>query len=269
MKILYCCTIWGQKMGSWDDFFAQITEQGYEGVETDLPLASEREAFAAGLQKYNLKFIAQHWETADTDFEIHRQKFAQRLRELAALKPLFINSHTGKDFFSWEQNCSLLELAEKIAADTGVAIVHETHRSRFAYAAHATKPYLDKFPGLRLTLDISHWCAVAESLLGNQPDAVELAIQRTAHIHTRIGFEQGPQVADPSLPEYEDALQFHLSCWDKVVALYKKNNEEMLTITPEFGPLPYMPHGQAAEKQWQNNLYMMNLLKNRYQLNQS
>jgi sugar phosphate isomerase/epimerase len=265
-KILYCCTTWGQKTSNWDDFFAKVVAHGYDGVETGLPVAAEREAFAAGLQKYGLKFIAQHWETTDTAIEVHRQKYAQRLQELAALKPLFINSHTGKDFFSWEQNCSLLELAEKIAADTGVPVVHETHRSRFAYAAHATKPYLDKLPGLRLTLDISHWCAVAESLLDNQPDAVELAVRHTAHIHARVGFEQGPQVADPSLPEYNDA--FHLNCWDKVVALHKKNGRALLTITPEFGPLPYLPHGQPPEKQWQNNLYMMNLLKNRYQLNQ-
>jgi sugar phosphate isomerase/epimerase len=264
MRILFFCTTWGQKKTGWDDFFAAIAAQGYHGLETGLPAKEEREAFREGLEKYDLKFIAQHWETADAAIGPHRQKYEEHLRKLAALKPLFINSHTGKDFFNEEQNGSLLDIAERVTQDTGVQIVHETHRSRFAYAAHVTREYLRKRPSLKLTLDVSHWCAVAESLLHDQQEALELAIKHTAHIHARVGFEQGPQVADPSLPEYAEALDFHLRCWDSVVA---NHGNEVLTITPEFGPLPYMPPGQPENIQWQNNLYIMNLLKIRYQLN--
>lgn len=266
MRILYFCTTWGQRTGEWHEFFANIAGYGYQGVETDLPVEGERNEFMEGLDKYGLKFIAQHWETTDAVIELHQEKYEQRLRKLAALKPLFINSHTGKDFFNWEQNNSLLDIAEKVTQDTGIRVVHETHRSRFAYAAHSTMQYLHKRPALQLTLDVSHWCAVAESLLQDQHEAVETAIKHTAHIHARVGFAQGPQVADPSLPEYAEALAFHLNCWDKVVANHKN---EVLTITPEFGPLPYMPPNQPEDQQWQNNLYMMNLLKNRYQLSQS
>lgn len=266
MRILFFCTTWGQKKSGWNDFFAAIAAQGYQGVETGLPVEEERTEFMEGLDTYNLEFIAQHWETADAAIEPHRQKYEARLRELAALKPLFINSHTGKDFFSYAQNSSLLDIAERVTQDTGIEVVHETHRSRFAYAAHVTREYLHKRPALQLALDVSHWCAVAESLLQDQQEALELAIRHTAHIHARIGFEQGPQVADPSLPEYAEALDFHLRCWDRVVANHKN---EVLTITPEFGPRPYMPPGQPEDRQWQNNLYIMNLLKNRYQLNQS
>lgn len=266
MRLLYFCTTWGQKQNSWNNFFSRIISHGYHGVETDLPAEGERNEFMEGLDKYGLKFIAQHWETTDVNQQLHQEQYEERLRKLAALKPLFINSHTGRDFFSWEQNCRLLDTAQKIAEETGVRIVHETHRSRFAYAAHITEQFLNKRPELQLTLDVSHWCAVAESLLLDQSEAVNLAIKHTAHIHARIGFEQGPQVADPSLPEYAEALAFHLSCWDKVVENYKG---EVLTITPEFGPKPYMPHNMPQDQQWQNNLYMMNLLKNRYQLNQS
>jgi len=266
MKILYFCTTWGQKMSGWQDFFASVVANGYQGVEADLPVDGERKEFMEGLDQYGLKFIAQHWETMDTDLQLHQANYEERLRKLAALKPLFINSHTGRDFFSHEQNCDLLDIAEKVTRDTGIQIVHETHRGRFAYAAHVTPQFLHEHPELRLTLDVSHWCAVAESLLQDQPEAIDLAIKHTTHIHARVGFPQGPQVADPSLPEYAEALAFHLNCWDKVVENYKG---DILTITPEFGPIPYMPHQLPQERQWQNNLYIMNLLKNRYQLNQS
>jgi len=253
-------------MSGWQDFFAGAVANGYQGVETDLPAEGERDEFMEGLDQYGLKFIAQHWETADADPQLHKANYEERLRSLSELKPLFINSHTGRDFFSHEQNCGVLDIAEKVTRDTGIKIVHETHRSRFAYAAHVTRQFLQERPELRLTLDVSHWCAVAESLLQDQPEAIDLAIKHTAHIHARVGFPQGPQVADPSILEYADALAFHLNCWDKVVENYKG---EVLTITPEFGPVPYMPPNQSPDKQSQNNLYIMDLLKNRYQLNQS
>lgn len=259
MEILYFCTTWGQKKGNWNDFFNQIVSEGYHGVETDLPVDEETEEFMDGLDKYGLKFIAQHWETTDATIELHQQKYEERLRKLAVLKPLFINSHTGRDFFTDVQNCSLLDIAEKVTQDTGVRIVHETHRGRFSYAAHVTLAYLQKRPALQLTLDISHWCVVAESLLQDQSEAVEMAIKHTAHLHARVGFAEGPQVADPALPAYQEALSFHLTCWDRVIA-----NHETITITPEFGPLPYMPPNQPDDQQWQNNLYLMNLLKTRF-----
>lgn len=267
MDILFFCTTWGQKAGSWEAFFASIVAQGYDGVETGIPVPEEKEMFFEGLHKYGLRFIGQHWETADANIGLHRDQYEQQLRDLAALKPLFINSHTGKDFFTKAQNNSLLEIAGKVSLETGIPVVHETHRGRFAFAAHVTAEYLNAFPDLRLTLDVSHWCVVAESLLQDQREVLDLAIERTAHIHARVGFEQGPQVWDPELPEYHEALNFHLKCWDKVIANHKKTGKDMLSITPEFGPFPYLSLEQASAQQCLHNLYMMNLLKTRYQLN--
>lgn len=264
MEIVYCCTTWGQKKSTWDEFFEMIAASGYNGVETDLPPARETADFLNGLEKYGLKYIAQHWETITGDFNVHKQDYVRRLHQLADLKPLFINSHTGKDHFSVAQNCELIELAAEIEGLTKVPVVHETHRGRFAYAAHATASYLDLLPNLRLTLDVSHWCNVAESLLHDQEKAVERAILHTGHIHARVGFEQGPQVFDPADAASAQALNFHLKCWDSVVEKYRGTPHKALTITTEFGPSPYMPGHQPEGKQWGYNLYMLKLLKNRY-----
>ena len=168
---------------------------------------------------------------------------------------------------TFEQNKKLISLAEDVAKETGVAIIHETHRGKFSFAAHITKQYLQNIPGLRITLDISHWCNTAESLLHDQQEAVDLAISRTDHIHARVGFAQGPQIPDPRDPEWNDALQFHLQCWDKVIEL-KKSNGQPVTITPEFGPFPYMMNlpftKQPVSDQWDINEHMMDLLRERY-----
>jgi len=123
------------------------------------------------------------------------------------------------------------------------------------FAAHVTKKYLEVNPHLNITLDISHWVAVAESYLEDQVEAVSLAISRTRHIHSRVGYPEGPQIPDPRLPEWEEAVSRHLSWWNNVVEQY--NGNEALTITTEFGPFPYLTHNYS---QWDINVYMKEFL---------
>ncbi len=78
------------------------------------------------------------------------------------------------------------------------------------YAAHVTKQYIEKYPELKLTLDISHWCNVHESLLQDQQDTVNKALDRTEHIHARIGHQEGPQVNDPRAPEWDEVVKLIL-----------------------------------------------------------
>lgn len=158
----------------------------------------------------------------------------------------------------------------QVVKETGIPIVHETHRGKFSFALHITRQYLEKIPDLELGLDLSHWCNVAESLMQDQLVALALALVRTRHIHARVGYTEGPQIIDPRLPEWEETMNFHLSCWDKVYENFKMMNREYLTITPEFGPYPYMIHlpftQMPVANQWDINLYMKDLLKERYKL---
>lgn len=270
MKLLFFCPRWGQEHISWNDFFQKVKAAGYDGIEASLPFDEEaKEEILEGLEKHRLLFIGQHWETVERHFELHCAEYEKRLRHLAAAKPLFINTQTGKDYYSFGQNATLLSLASKVAKETGVPVVHETHRGKFSFAAHITKTYLEQMPHLKLTLDISHWCAVAETLLHDQTETVDLAISRTAHIHARVGHTQGPQITDPRAPESKEALAFHLDCWGKVIALKKNAGEASCTITPEFGAPPYLPlfpyTQQPIVDQWQINVFMMELLRKCYE----
>jgi sugar phosphate isomerase/epimerase len=269
MEIAFFCPRWGQSKLGWDDFAGKVKQWGYDGVETDLPEShEEREAMFNALDKNGLLFIGQHWETIEPDFELHAKQYAERIQRLADAKPLFINSQTGKDYFSFEQNEQLIHHASGIAAATGVPVYHETHRGKFSFAAHITKAYLQRLPQLEITLDISHWCAVAETFLHDQQEAVQLAISRTNHIHARVGFTQGPQVNDPRAPEWKEALEFHLRSWDAVVEQHRSKGTTMLTFTTEFGPYPYMPQNPYTQHpladQWELNVHMKTLLTNRY-----
>ena len=272
MEVLFFCPRWGHAHVPWPVFARRVKDAGYDGVETDVPVdEKERGAMLDVLSANDLLLIAQHWETVTPDFDAHLAAYVERLLRMAAVKPLCINSQTGRDFFPMEQNLRLIAAAAEIAAATGIPVYHETHRGKFSFAAHITAAYLEKVPGLQLTLDLSHWVAVSESLLREQLPAVSMAIMRTRHIHARVGHTQGPQVTDPRAPEWEEELNIHLAYWDEVYHMNRKAGAAQLTITPEFGPAPYMPllpyTRQPVASQWEINNYMRSLLSSRYNHN--
>jgi sugar phosphate isomerase/epimerase len=272
MELLFFCPRWGCENIAWDDFFSQVKVAGYDGVEMGFPFTlseSEKEEIKNGLKKYELQVIGQHWQTVEKDFSTHQEVFKEHLYSLASLNPLFINSQTGKDYYSMEQNLLLFEIANEIFKETGVETLHETHRGKWSFAAHITQQYLQKAPELKIALDISHWCNVAESLLDDQEEAVQAAIAHTHHLHARVGFNEGPQVIDPRSPENEIILNKHLQWWDSIIALKKQQQVNAFTITPEYGAPPYqqvMPYtGEFLGNQWEINCWMKDLLKSRYQ----
>lgn len=271
MRFKFFCPRWGSEEVSWDLFCQKVRDEGYDGVEYGIPndvAIGELDGAWNTFQKYDLEVIPQHYGTYDADFSRHFDNYAGWLEMVRPYKALKIDSQTGKDYFSFEQNKKLIEHAAHHSGLSGVEVFHETHRNKFTFAAHITFDYLSRIPDLRITLDASHWVNVAESFLEDQQEAMDLAIARTEHIHARVGYPEGPQVPDPAAPEWNEALQHHLLWWDKVIERKAAERDALVTITPEFGPYPYMVHLPYSQDpisdQWANNVYMMNLLKQRH-----
>lgn len=263
-------TNWGFS-GGMDAFCAKAKAAGYDGVELWWPgtADAQKEMFDA-LNKHGLEvgFLA---GGSDKDPVRHFDQFSRMVDGAAyqaVQRPLYINCHSGRDFFSMQDNGKFIDHTTAVAAATGITICHESHRSRMLFAAHIAKQFLLAYPHLRMTLDISHWCNVHESLLQDQDETVELALSRTDHIHARIGHSEGPQVNDPRAPEWADAVKRHLSWWDTVVQKKISDGSNRLTILTEFGPpnyLPALPYTlQPVANQWEINEYMMQLLRKRY-----
>lgn len=265
MRLELYYPLWGSEMTPLPEFCEKLVNAGYHGVEAFVPdRGVDGEEFCKTLEEHGLKFIAQHALTLEPDFQKHREIHTARLRRLAALRPEFLSSQTGRDYFSFEQNRELLGIADEISAETGVPIIHETHRGRFSFAAHAVRPYLEALPELKLTLDISHWCVVSESLLEDQEDAVTLALSRTEHLHARVGAPQTPQIIDPRSPLRQSEVIRHLGWWRRVAERQAKENRERMTVTVEFGPLPYTTvhpkSGKPLLEQWEANMAIRDLL---------
>jgi len=267
LKIL--ATNWGYD-GSMDSFCAKAKKEGYDGIENWWPdEKKEQDEMFAALKKYGLEvgFLYGAWQSDPAEHLAHFKKVMDTIAKQNTQAPLYINLHSGRDYFSFDDNSKFIDYTNTLAKETGLLICHETHRGRMLYAAHVTKAFIQKYPQLKLTLDISHWCNVHESLLDDQASTVDLALERTEHIHARIGYAEGPQVNDPRAPEWEGTVKQHFAWWDKVVERKKRNGERMTFLT-EFGPplyMPTLPHTlQAVSDQWAINVHMLQLLRKRY-----
>ena len=275
MNIKFFCPRWGAEHIEWESFLQRVKEAGYSGIEW-FPYAEKGDYLKVVklLEKYELEFtiVMAVIERID-NFNDYLKEFEKQLLDLATIKtenksPLIITAQTGREYFTEQQVDECLLCCSNVSKTTGIPIHQETHRNKWAYAAHEVYRQLKRHPDLVLTLDVSHWFCVSESYLQDQQPAVDLAIAHANHIHARIGHIEGPQVWEPAAAEYAEALNEHLKIWDKWVLKMKESAATYCTITPEFGPPPYLVFanrkGSPFDEQWRLNLWMKDLLEKRY-----
>ncbi len=273
MTINYIRTFWGSEALSAKEFLATTIEQGYDGVEINFPndvdfvaeFLSELTSIRNTINN-DFIFIAQQvleQKTETTEEYIARMK--ERLHFLVGLQPNAINSHTGKDYYDFETNCAILEITEEISRNSGIPIWHEIHRGRFSFHLKTLLTYTEKYPDLQLIADFSHFCVVSESDLSDQQDLFVQLFPKIKHIHARVGFEQSPQVTNPFAPEWGKYLDQYVTWWKGIIQLKQQLKHSELSITPEFGPYPYMPQMPFTKEpladQIQLNLDMKNYLQ--------
>ncbi|MGK4569156.1 sugar phosphate isomerase/epimerase [Flavobacterium sp. 3HN19-14] len=272
MEINYCCTHWGSEAKDPMDFLTELVKDGYSELEINLsPGNFDDVKFFDKLEALrslnNFSFIAQQvLGAADETTKDYIKRMKERLIYLMDFQPDFINSHTGKDFYSFNDNCRIIDEAENIAAKFGIPIRHETHRGRFSFHLCTLIPYLKKFPQMQLTADFSHWCCVSESMLEDQSEKLQQVIPHIGHLHARVGSEQSAQAGHPFAPEWKNHLDVFTNWWKEIIIYKQSNHEQLFTITPEFGPAPYMPEipfsRQPLSMQWEINLMIKGHLQN-------
>ncbi len=271
MKVIIFNTNWGFE-GSVFDFCKKTKEAGYDGIEIWLPEKKELKEFYEAVQKYELQFgfLIGGSSSNAADHRIEFEKALVTACDSIVQKPLYINCHSGKDFFLFNENEKMIALTIEKEIKSGIEILHETHRGRMCYTAPITKLFLEKHKHMQVTLDISHWTNVHESMLDDQKETIDYVISRTGHIHARIGHEESPQVNDPRAPEWKSHLEKHFAWWDKVVSHREVSGKKHISFLTEFGPATYMPTlpytCQPVANQWDINVFMKNQIRERYSL---
>jgi len=269
MQILYTKSKWEM----WEDplpaFLDRAAADGFDGSELYLRTLSEKpDKISAMHEERGLLLIAQVLTEGRTADEHIRS-----LHEMVGLAldcgPRMINFHAGRDIFTFDDNVRIFEHIIMMGEQAGIPFVVETHRGRPTFSAVDTRLYLNVLPELMLTADFSHWMVVHESDLSDQPENVDAAVSRSLHIHARVGYEEGPQIPDPSDPAWAEYIDRHVTIWRQIVRERAAAGATELTITPEFGPPDYMHTapftGEPVADAWEANVFMMKLLKTRLQ----
>ena len=126
MNLQFVCTYWGQEQLDAEIFFQRVLNEQYAGIEINFPESTEFiPRFLNKLEEVrktreNFSFIAQQvLPPLSESVNDYIKRMSDRLKRLAALAPDFINSHTGKDYFSFDDNCRSIETVLSISKQSG------------------------------------------------------------------------------------------------------------------------------------------------------
>jgi len=238
----------------WETAFPKIRAAGYAGIESGLPQPGDEARFRDLLAAHQFAFIAQIFTTG-ADVQAHVTSFRSQLARAATFAPVLVNCHGGRDAWTAAEGQQFYAAALTVEREAPVAVAHETHRGRILYNPWIARDLLQRFPDLKLSCDFSHWVCVAERLLTTEGEIVALAAERALHVHARVGYEEGPQVPDPRMPQFAAHLAAHEAWWDMVWDSQAARGMTVTTLTPEFGPPLYqhtlppdgVPVGDLAE----------------------
>ena len=212
MKLLILCTQWGSEHLPAEDFFAKVKEAGYDGIDTWLPEDSnERKKFISLLDEYKLKIVSHQHQAKGNNIEEYCKSLEYYLNLSMECNPLLINSHSGRDYFSLDEQLKVIDTVEEFSVKHNIVVAHETHRGRIGYSPYNAMELFKQRPAMKITADFSHWTCVTESWLENSAAIMEEAIKRTRHIHARVGFTQGPQIPDPRHAAWQEPVNFFLN----------------------------------------------------------
>ncbi|HVU13302.1 MAG TPA: hypothetical protein VHD90_18620 [Phototrophicaceae bacterium] len=238
MELAVFRALWGMT-GAIEAQIEQIAEGGYDGVEGFIG-ASFLSAgeFTRLVEKNKLKLIM-------AGGVARKEELESTLKQIAEYGPIKIGLQGGRDSMTHDEGKAFYEEALRVEQQIGIPVSHETHRGRPLVTPWDTAFYLREFPTLKLVGDYSHWVNVCERLPDDQQEALDVANSRVFHIHARVGYEEGPQVPDPSAPEYAPHLAWHEKQWKAIIAARKQAGNALMTVTPEYGPPGYLhtlPH---------------------------
>jgi sugar phosphate isomerase/epimerase len=244
MKLNMVRHLWGS-VGDPIELAKKYAGLGYTAIESPFHGSDDKNAeFAKVVQGLGMSWVAMAFTGGDS-VQAHFDSFKQQIETGHKLGSTYMTAHTGSDAFSLAQSREFYGKVVEWEKSCPTSVGHETHRGRVFFNPWVTRDLLGEFPQLKLCTDLSHWVCVAERMLPDCGDIIKLVARHTAHIHARVGFEEGPQVPDPSAAEYQYAVDAHIGWWKTIFTVQKSLGKTAITVTPEFGPQRYMhsiPH---------------------------
>jgi hypothetical protein len=268
MDLVLVRNLWGLQddPSRYHEALPEVAEAGYDAVACPVQLLPDGDEFAEALAATGLEYIPQLF-TFGSSVADHVDMFRDGLARAVTFHPRQVICQASRD--AWDHDTALGFFAEllSIEFDLGSPVLHETHRGRYLFTPWNTERLLGELDDLKVAADLSHWTCVTESLRMDESWLTAVA-GRARHIDARVGWEEGPQVADPSADAYADHLATFERWWDTIWAAQVEGGTRAFTIAPEYGPPPYLPldphSGEPAVPLGDTVAWMAARLRDRY-----
>lgn len=162
----------------------------------------------------------------------------------------------------------LIEGWQHLAEDAGVAMHFETHRDRMTTDLFFTLRLLDRFPGLRLTGDLSHYLVGREFAWPVSDEAHRLMHRVLDHcwaLHGRVASREQIQV-QLSFAHQQHWLALFMGWWEYGFRQWRRKAppDAALTFLCELGPREYAmtgPDGYELSDRWEEARLLMRLVR--------
>jgi hypothetical protein len=232
----------GDREWTVEEKFEQIAKAGFTGIFGGVPPEEEREKWRRLLDDYGFSFGTGGFPSSAADL----RALLEEAKEFGAQ---YVNSQVIDSFVTGHAALRLLaELGEE-ARRLSVPHFVETHRGRITQDLLRTAGYVEALPGLRLTIDFSHYVVGGEmdGFLPRYEEKAEplldLLLQRTSCIHARLSNGQQVQVGvrnEPLLDRFSRWWGKGMQYWLEEATRSDGNGRDAaFPFVCELGPSPY------------------------------
>jgi len=171
-----------------------------------------------------------------------------------------------------EECMPYLEGWHRLASDAGITLHVETHRDRMTTDLFFTLHLLDRFPGMRLTADLSHYLVGREfawPVSDENHALIHRILDNSWGLHGRVASREQVQVPI-GFPQHRECVDLFMDWWAYGFRSWRHRAgpDATLTFLCELGPAPYAitgADGYDLSDRWQESLQMMAMVRDLWQ----
>lgn len=167
-----------------------------------------------------------------------------------------------------EECLPYLEGWHRLAADAGIALHVETHRDRMTTDLFFTLHLLDRFPGMRLTADLSHYLVGREfawPVSDENHALMHRILDKAWAFHGRVASREQVQV-QTGFAQHQGWVDLFMAWWAYGFRSWRRRAgpDATLTFLCELGPAPYAitgADGYELSDRWEEALRMKDSIR--------
>ena len=244
-----------------DEKLAMIRDAGFDGAGVRFADYDYARTVTQFLRTHNLSWQAQAYPQTIDDLK----PVIEHVLELGADH---LNVQPDVRPYTVDQCVPYIEGWLRLAEDAGITMQIETHRNRMTTDLIFTLHLLDRFPGLRLTGDLSHYVVGREfwyPMTDEDHALMHRIVDNCWGFHGRVASREQIQL-QIGFPQHQHWVEVFMGWWERGFRQWKQKAgaDETLTFLCELGPAEYAmtgPDGNELSDRWQEANMMKDLVR--------